>query len=147
MKKNKPRKRKIKAVSKKEVTPGTVILPALTVALHPNWGHPNLSLHAGRTAQQSHSPAAIPISGAAVCPGLDPADLWPKEQPSHSELIIFKLYLLKTTKSRRVGRKREARRSNHLHFSDSFMHLFQAGFAESLIKRCKALLQALQRGF
>lgn len=51
--------------------------------------------------------------------------------PSHPELIIFKLHLLKARMSRRVGGNRESHCSNHLHFSDSFTAFISSQLCKS----------------
>lgn len=51
--------------------------------------------------------------------------------PSHPELIIFKLHLLKARMSRRVGGNRESHCSNHLRFSDSFTAFISSQLCKS----------------
>lgn len=132
MKKNKPRKRQRKAVSKEEVTLGIVALPAPTVALHPNWGHPypipafwECSL---AVPQLCCHPS---LQGSRLSrPGPSRSLAQRTAQPARTH--YFQIIFAKSNKEQKSWGKREARRSNHLHFSDSFMHLLQAGFAEAL---------------
>ena len=140
MKKNKPRKRKIKAVSKEEVTLGIVTLPAPTVALHPNWGHPypipafwECSL---AVPQLCCHPS---LQGSRLSrPG--PSRSLPKEQPSQAELIIFRLYLLKATKSRRAG-ERGRHVAPIIYISvTALCTYFKLALQKPFIKWCKALL-------